>query len=264
MAFAALSYGVVRYRVIGPRDAPALVLVNSLGTDLCIWDGVVDQLATDHYVITYDKRGHGLSSVPPAPYAIADLSRDLLELVDHLGLDRFALAGVSVGGMVAMRFATDHPERLASVVLCDTAARIGDAATWNARIDAIRQDGMAAIADAVLLRWFPLSIRAGRDAEIAGWRNLLLRSPVEGYAGTCAALRDADLSAAVARISVPTLVVVGAEDKSTSPDLVRATADHIPGARFEVITGAGHIPSIDRPAELARLIRKHVEEAAHG
>ncbi|MDC9826204.1 3-oxoadipate enol-lactonase [Devosia sp. ZB163] len=264
MAFAASSFGLVHYRDTGPRDAPALVFVNSLGTDLCIWDGVVEQLATDHRAITYDKRGHGLSSVPPAPYAIADLSRDLLELVDHLGLDHFVLAGVSVGGMVAMRFAIDHPERLASVVLCDTAARIGDLATWNARIDAIRRGGMAAIADAVLLRWFPHSIRTGRDVEMAGWRNLLLRSSVEGYAGTCAALRDADLTAAVADIAVPTLMVVGAEDQSTPPDLVRATADRIPGARFELIAGAGHIPSIDRPTDLARLIRRHVEEAAHG
>lgn len=264
MPFAALSYGVVHYRDEGPRGAPAIVFVNSLGTDLRIWDGVVAALISDYRVVTYDKRGHGLSSVPAAPYTVDDFSGDLLELADHLGLDRFALVGVSVGGMIALRFALDHPERLVAVVACDTAAQIGDAATWNGRIDAVRSGGMEAIADAVLLRWFPTTIRDGRDAEIAGWRNLLLRSPVEGYVGTCAALRDADLTAKVGSISVPTLVIVGAEDQSTPVALVRATSDRIPGARFEVIEKAGHIPSIDQPERLTQLIANHIAEHAHG
>ncbi|MDB5505536.1 MAG: pcaD [Devosia sp.] len=262
MAFAALSSGIVHFRDEGPSDALAIVFVNSLGTDLRIWDGVVERLRDEFRIITYDKRGHGLSAVPPAPYRLDELSADLLDLADHLGLDRFVLVGVSVGGMVALRLAIDYPKRLIAVIACDTAAKIGDDVAWNARIDAVRPFGMDAIADAVLLRWFPQSIRAGRDTEISGWRNLLLRTPVEGYAGTCAALRDADLSHELGGIAVPVLVVVGREDASTPVELVRATAERIPNARFEIIDRAGHIPSIDQPEALARLIVQHVAEHA--
>ncbi len=264
MSFAALHYGVVHYRDDGRRDAPVIVFVNSLGTDLRIWDDVVAQLANDYRCVTYDKRGHGLSSVPAAPYSMAEMSSDLQQLVDKLGIERFTLVGVSIGGMIGQRFALDHPHRLSALVLCDTAARVGDAETWNGRIDTVREAGLVAMADAVLLRWFPEAIRHGRDTEIAGWRNLLLRTPVEGYAGACAALRDTDLTEEIGRIAMPTLVVVGAEDASTPVELVRATADRIPGARFQVIERAGHIPSIDQPSVLARLIRNHVEEHAHG
>ena len=263
MGFAALRFGTVYFRLAGPPDAAVIVFCNSLGTDTRIWDGVLDELK-DHRVLTYDKRGHGLSSVPPGPYSIADLAHDLLELVDLLGVGRFTLVGISVGGLLAQQFALDHPERLSALVLCDTASRTGDAATWNARIEAVRAGGMEAVADLVLTRWFPDSVRAGREAEIDGWRNLLLRSPVEGYAATCAALRDANLTGEVARIVVPTMVVVGAEDQSTPVAVVRSTADSIPGARFEIIEAAGHLPCIDQPQVLARLIRSHVEEHAHG
>ena len=264
MSFAALQYGVVHYRDSGRRDAPAIVFVNSLGTDLRIWQGVVERLEGDYRCVTYDKRGHGLSSVPPAPYSIAAMSNDLLQLAEKLGIERFALVGVSIGGMIGLRFALDHPARLSALVLCDTAAKIGDAATWNSRIETVRQSGLEAMADAILLRWFPVAIRHGRDAEMEGWRNLLLRTPVEGYAGACAALRDADLTDEVGRIASPTLVVVGAEDASTPVDLVRATADRIACAGFEIIERAGHIPSIDQPSVLARLIRNHIEEQASG
>src|SRR5690606_30269581 len=233
--------------------------LNSLGTDMRIWDGVTERLEADYRVITFDQRGHGQSSVPEGPYSIEGLAGDVLELADQLGLDRFAVVGVSVGGMVALRLAIDHPERLIAVIACDTAAKLGDAASWNDRIEAVRSRGMEALADAVLERWFPASIRAGRDTEMESWRQLLLASPVEGYAATCAALRDADLTDEIASITVPTLVAVGEADQSTPVELVKATADRIPGARFEIIKGAGHLPSIDQPAVLADLIRQHLE-----
>lgn len=261
MAFATLSFGKLHYRDAGRPDAPAVLFLNSLGTDMRIWDSVVEQLVDKYRLITFDQRGHGQSDVPEGPYSIGELAGDAIELADRLGLDRFAVVGVSVGGMIALRLAIDHPERLTALVACDTAARIGDEATWNGRIEAVRTLGLAAIADTVLQRWFPDSIRKGRDAEIEGWRQLLLASPAEGYAGTCAALRDADLTDEVAAIRVPTLVVAGKEDQSTPVALVKATADRIAGARFEVIDGAGHLPSIDRPATLATLIRQHLERA---
>jgi 3-oxoadipate enol-lactonase len=263
MSFSASSFGTVHYRLTGDANGTVIVFCNSLGTDTTIWDDVLDEL-NDFRLLTYDKRGHGLSSVPPGPYTIAELAGDLLELVEHLGIDRFVLVGISVGGLIAQRFALDHSERLMGLVLCDTAAKTGDEATWNERIEAVRAGGMAAIADAVLARWFPDGTRAGRDTEITGWRNLLMRSPPEGYAATCAALRDANLTDEIVGIRLPTLVVVGAEDQSTPVSLVRATADRIPGARFEVIERAGHLPPIDQPTLIARLIRSHVEEHVHG
>lgn len=263
MAYAQLAFGRLHYRDVGQPDAPAILFLNSLGTDMRIWDGVIEQLAADYRLITLDQRGHGQSDVPEGPYSIDGLAGDVLELAERLDLERFSLAGVSVGGMIALRVAIDHPERLVSLVACDTAARIGTATVWNSRIETVRAHGMAAIADAVLELWFPDSIREGREAEIDGWRQLLLACPVEGYAATCAALRDADLTHEVAGIDVPTLVVAGEVDLSTPVPLVKATAERIPGARFEVIEGAGHIPSIDQPAILAALIRQHLEQA-HG
>lgn len=263
MADGSLAWGRLHYREAGPREAPALLFLNSLGTDLRIWDGVVERLCSDYRTISFDQRGHGQSSVPEGPYSIAGLAGDVLSLADQLGLARFAVAGVSVGGMIALSLAIDCPERLTAVVACDTAARIGDTELWNTRIETIRRSGMAALADAVLQRWFPEAIRAGRAAEIAAWRELLLATPVDGYAATCAALRDADLSDGVSSIAVPTLVVVGDVDQSTPVALVRATAQRIPGARFEIIERAGHIPSIDQPEILAALIRTHLE-VAHG
>jgi 3-oxoadipate enol-lactonase len=263
MPFAASSFGVTHYRIDGAGDAPAVVFCNSLGTDLRIWDEVVAELAPSYRLIRYDLRGHGLSSVPPAPYRLEELADDLLTLADHLQLDRFALVGVSVGGLVAQRIALDRPDCLRGLVLCDTAVRIGDGPFWAERIERVRAGGMEAVADAVLLRWFPPSIRGGRDAELAGWRNLLLRCPVEGYLGVCAALRDSDLTAEIGRIAMASLVLVGAEDEATPVSLVRATSDRLAKARFEVVEDAGHIPSIDRPQRTARLIAEYLVEVGH-
>lgn len=263
MAFAAASFGTVHYQLSGqPRGLP-IVFCNSLGTDTRIWDGVVEALAPDYRLITYDKRGHGLSSVPAGPYSIESFADDLLELVEALGLERFALVGISVGGLIAQRFALDHAERIAGLVLCDTAAKIGDVASWSERINTVETGGLAAIADGVMQRWFPGELRMGRETEIEGWRNLLLRSPVAGYLGTCAALRDADLTGEVGNIKQPTLVLVGAEDQSTPVPLVRAMADRLPAVHFAIVEGAGHLPCIDQPARVSQLIRDYLLEVGH-
>ena len=263
MGFAAASFGTVHYQLSGrPRGLP-IVFCNSLGTDTRIWDAVVDELAPDYRLVTYDKRGHGLTSVPPGPYSLADLSSDLLELVEALEIDRFALVGISVGGLIAQRFTLDHPERIAGLVLCDTAAKIGDAAVWCNRMDAVAGGGMEAIADAVMQRWFPEELRAGREAEIEGWRNLLLRSPMEGYLGTCAALRDADLTGEIGAIKQPTLVLAGTQDQSTPVAVVEATANRLRAVHFATVDQAGHLPCIDQPARVAELIRDYLLEVGH-
>ena len=263
MAFAQINDVVLHYCVQGRDGAPALALANSLGTDARIWDAVIELLGERYRVVTYDKRGHGLSDAPAGEYTLDQHVDDLAGLLDHLGIGRLALAGVSVGGLIGQRFALRHPERLAALVICNSAARMGDTQMWNARIAAVRDGGLAAIADAVMTRWFSADFRTNRPTELAGWRNLLLRTPADGYAGTCAALRDADLRGEVGRIVTPTLVVAGDQDLAAPVELVRGTAEAIPGARLEVVAG-GHIPSIEQPQALAGRMMNFLNEVGHG
>ena len=264
MNFARINGVLLHYRLSGPAGAPVVALANSLGTDARIWDGVIEHLFDRYRVLSYDKRGHGLSDTPPGDYGLGDHVDDLLGLLDHLAIDRLALAGVSVGGLIAQGLALRSPERLVALVLCDTAPKVGDAAGWNARIDTVRSQGLSAIADPVMDRWFSPGFQQQRQDELAGWRNLFLRSDPVGYAATCATLRDSDLTAQIGSIAVPTLVVAGEADRSTPVELVRACAEAIPGARFEILPGAGHIPSIEQPAVLAALMMDFLTEVGHG
>ena len=251
---------VLHYAVEGPEGAPTIVFSNSLGTDFRSWDRLAARLATQFRLVRYDKRGHGLSQATPAPYRIADHVGDLVGLLDHLGLDRIVLCGLSVGGLIAQGLAARQPERLQALILCDTAAKIGTAEMWAQRMAAIEADGIEAIADAIIERWLSAGFRRDRPEETAAWRNMLVRTTLDGYLGTCAAIRDEDLTAAAGRIALPTLCVCGAEDGATPPDLVRGTADLIPGARFELVEQAGHLPCIEQPDVMAGLITGFLEE----
>lgn len=264
MDFVRINNVALHYRLAGPTAAPVLVLINSLGTDARIWDGVIDQLAQHYRVLSYDKRGHGLSDAPPGDYALAHHLNDLFGLVDHLGLQRFALTGVSIGGLIAMGAALRSPQRISSLLVCNSAPKVGDAAFWQARMARVLEHGMAAIADGIMERWFSTIFRAGQSDALAGWRNMLLRADAHGYVATCATLRDSDLTADIGAISVPTLVLAGEDDLATPVPLVRACATAIPGARFHVLPSVGHIPSIEAPDRLASLMRQFIEEANHG
>ncbi|MGO4571613.1 3-oxoadipate enol-lactonase [Microvirga sp. 2TAF3] len=261
MAFTRANDIVLHHRVLGRSEGPVLVFSNSLGSDFRIWREVVPAFLDRFRIVLYDKRGHGLSDAPPAPYTIDDHADDLLALLDRLGIGPAAIVGLSVGGMIAQRLAVRTPDRVSALVLCDTAARIGTPETWNERIAAVESTGIESIAERILERWFTPFFRETRDADYVGWRNMLIRTPAHGYAGTCAAIRDADLTADASRIKAPTLCVVGDQDGSTPPDLVRGTAKLIPGAHFEIIHGAGHIPCIEQPDALTALIDHHFKEA---
>lgn len=251
---------VIRYREDGRRDAPALVFSNSLGTDLQVWDRVFPAFAGDFRVLRYDNRGHGLSDAPDAPYSLDDHVGDLLAVLDDAGVDSAVVVGLSVGGLIAQGLAARRPERVRALVLSNTAHRIGTVESWTQRIDAITAGGIGSVAEPVLERWFSADFRRERAAELAVWRNMLLRTPVQGYLGTCAALRDADLTAEAGRVRVPTLCIAGTEDGSTPPDLVRSTAGLIPGARFHLIEGAGHIPGVEKPDAVIAAIRTFLKE----
>jgi 3-oxoadipate enol-lactonase len=244
----------LHHALTGPEGGPALVLVNSLGTDFRLWDAFLPHLAPDWRVLRWDFAGHGLSEPMDGPCTIARHAADLAALMDAVGIGRAAVFGVSVGGQIAQQLAATRPERVRGLIAADTAARIGDGESWAARIGAVREKGLGGMAETILERWFPAPWRATHPAELALWRMMLTRQSVAGYVATCEALRDADLTAQSARIAVPTLVIAGLEDGSTPPDLVRGLARLIPGARLAEIPGAGHLPMADAPEAVAAVV----------
>ncbi len=264
MGFLRANGGVIHYRDEGPRNGRALVFINALGSDLRIWDDVAPLLVGEFRLIRYDKRGHGLSEVGPDRYDISDYARDLGGLLDALGVARATIVGLSIGGLIAQALYRQRPSLFAGLVLSDTAAKIGDDASWDARIAAIEAGGVEAVADGVLQRWFTADFRARRADEAIGWRTMLVRTPKAGYLAACGALKRADLRPFARAIAVPTLCLVGDEDGSTPVALVRETAALIGGSRFEIIAGAGHIPGIEQPAATADFLRRHAKSVADG
>jgi 3-oxoadipate enol-lactonase len=260
MTFAAIDNVTLHYRLTGRSDGRVLVFANSLGCDLRIWDDIVRELEESYGVLTYDKRGHGLSDVGRVPYSLDDHVGDLVGLLARLGIDRFGIVGLSVGGMIGQKLAAQHPGRVEALILCDCGMRIGPPEMWDARIAAVQRSGIESIAPAVLARWFSHSFRAERTEEVAGWRNMLTRTPVDGYAGTCAAIRDADLTREAHSIRAPTLCIVGSADLSTPPELVCANAEAISGARFRMVEGAGHLPPLEQPAVVGRILHSFFRE----
>ena len=262
MSFARVNGGVVHYLDEGPREGQAFVFINALGSDLRIWDDVARILSREFRVVRYDKRGHGLSELGPDRYDMADYARDLSALMDRLAVERATIVGLSIGGLVAQELYRQRPGLFAALVLSDTAAKVGNDESWDARIADIERGGIEAIADSILERWFTADFRARRPDELAGWRTMLTRSPKQGYLAACGALKRADLRPYAGAIEAATLCLVGEEDGSTPVALVRETAGLIKGARFEIIPGAGHVPNIERPEAFARLVTQHAERAS--
>ncbi|TPN78494.1 3-oxoadipate enol-lactonase [Mesorhizobium sp. CU2] len=245
-------------------SARPIIFINSLGTDFRIWDDVVAKLAGEMPMLVYDKRGHGLSDIGAGVHSMDDHVDDLLGLIDHFGFNKVVLFGLSVGGLIAQRLYTRHPRSVEALILSDTAHKIGTDESWNTRIATVERDGIEAIADGIMKVWFTPDFHAHRAVDLAGCRNMLTRQALPGYVGTCVALRDADYTDSARRIAVPTLCVVGDQDGSTPPALVRSLADLIPAARFEVIRNAGHIPCVEQPEALVSLIRNFVGSLPEG
>ncbi len=243
----------------GSPDAPVLVLSNSLGTTLGMWDGQAPALRERFRLLRYDIRGHGKSPAPPGPYAIEDLGRDVVSLLDGLGIERASFCGVSVGGMTGMWLAGEAPERIERLVLICTSVLLGPRELWDDRIATARGQGMDALVDGVLERWLTAPFRSGNPETVEKVANMLRNTDPEGYAGCCAAIRDMDLRDRLPRIKSPTLVVSGAEDPATPPDHGRFIADAIPGARFEIVPDASHLANIEQPDKVTSLILDHLE-----
>jgi len=257
--FASINDIVVHYdfqRVTGEK--PVLVFINSLGTDFRIWNEVRTRLNKDASTLVYDKRGHGLSDIGNTPYTIELLASDLIDLLDRLSIKRAIICGLSVGGLIAQGVYAARPDLVTGLILSNTAHKIGTAEMWNARIAAIQQDGLASILDATMPRWFTPVYRRPDNPAYRAYCNMFVRQPLDGYAATCAALREADLTEVAKNVSVPTLCLVGDQDGSTPPTLVRELASLIPEADFAEIAASGHIPCIEQPDAYVSLLRNFI------
>jgi 3-oxoadipate enol-lactonase len=237
----------IAYRLEGEPGKPVLLLSNSIATDLHMWDGQAAPLAERFRLLRYDARGHGASDVPAAPYSLDRLGRDVVELLDALGIERAHALGLSLGGFIAQWLGIHAPDRIDRLVLSNTAAYLGPPDQWDRAISELqRASDLQATAEMFLRNWFPASMLDAADDAIAPFRRTLLATAREGIAGSWAAIRDADLRRTLRVIDRPTLVIAGAHDTVTSVEHGEAIAAAIPGARLVVLPTA-HLPNVERP-----------------
>jgi 3-oxoadipate enol-lactonase len=246
----------------GPPGAPALVLGGSLGTTGAMWEPQPPALAGRFRVIRYDHLGHGGSAIPQGPYTVDLLGRDLLRLLDDLGVPRAHYAGLSLGGMVGMWLAAHAPERVDRLTLLCTSAWLGAPEAWRQRAATVRAAGVEAIADAVVAHWFTPPFAEVRPRVVAAYRAMLTATPVAGYAGCCEAIAVMDLRADLGKVAAPTLVIAGADDPAISVEHAGAIVDGIAGARLVVVDHAAHLANVEQPERVGRLLLEHfIEEA---
>jgi len=247
MATAIIGHYRIEYEIDGPGNAPALVLSNGLGTNLHMWDAQSAVLQARWRIVRSDTRGHGRSSVTPGRYTLSQLAGDVVALLDYLAIPRAHFCGMSLGGLTGLACANEHPGRVLKLVVCSALARLGTAAMWDARIAAVRQSGMEAMAGSILARWFTEDFRSRDPVAVHRIEQQLLATPPEGYAGCCGALRDADLRAALPAVRAPTLVLAGSQDPVVPVEDARRVADHIPGAQFAELPAA-HLSNVEASA----------------
>jgi 3-oxoadipate enol-lactonase len=256
MAVEMITLGDVtlHYRVDGEADGYPIVFANSLGSDFRLWDKIIPLLPPGLRILRFDKRGHGLSSCPPGDYSMAQLVDDTAALMRALDFRDCMFVGLSIGGLIVQGLAANHPELVRAMVISNSAARIGTSEMWQDRIKTLRTDGIEAIADNIMQRWFARDFHERHALELSGWRNMLTRTPAAGYIGCSAAIADCDFSVSSAALNLPALIIAGRADGSVPPEVARATAELIPGAGFELIDDSAHLPCVERPAEYARIL----------
>lgn len=230
-----IQEGELNYRLDGPQGAPVLVLSNSLGTDLGMWDAQIPAFTEHFQVLRYDTRGHGQSLVSEGPYSIEQLGRDVLALLDALHIERAHFCGLSMGGLIGQWLGIHASERLNKLVVCNTAAKIGEPSVWNPRIEMVLRDGPAAMAglrDASIARWFTADYAQAHPEQVKRITDMLAATSPQGYAANCAAVRDADFRDQLAAIKVPTLVIAGTEDAVTPPSGSHFIQEQVAGAQY--------------------------------
>jgi 3-oxoadipate enol-lactonase len=236
----------IHVEVEGPQDAPVLMLSNSLGTNLHMWDDQVPALTRHFRLVRFDRRGHGGSAVPKGPYSMERLGRDALAVMDGLGIAKVNWCGLSMGGMEGMWLGANAASRIDKLILSNTASYFPDRTMWDGRIEVARDKGLVALVDGTIERWFTAEFRRRSPQAVARIREMFLATEVEGYVGCGAAIRDMDNRSLLAKVSVPTLVIAGRHDMGTTLEAGQFIAEHIPGAKLAVMETA-HIANVEQP-----------------
>ena len=236
----------IHAEVEGPERAPVLMLSNSLGTNLHMWDEQVAPFTRHFRLLRYDRRGHGQSDAPPGPYSMERLGRDVLAVLDGLGIAKINWCGLSMGGMDGMWLGAHTPERIDKLILSNTSAYFADKIIWDERIKLVREKGLAAVADATMQRWFTKGFHERSPAAVARVKEMFLKTAVEGYVGCGYAIRDMDHRPLLSRIKTPTLVIAGRHDPGTTLEAGEFIAQHTPNAELAVLETA-HIANIEQP-----------------
>lgn len=244
--------------VEGPPEAPVVLLAGSLGSTLEMWDPQVAALAERFRVVRYDARGHGRSPVPAGPYTIDDLVDDAVALLDRLGVAQAHVVGLSIGGMTALRLAAREPDRVDRIAVMCSSALLGPASNWTDRAATVRAEGTAAVADAVLERWFTPDFRAAQPELVQRLQAMVAATPAEGYAGCCEAIATMDLRADLARVTAPLLAVAGRDDPSTPPEHLEAIVAGVPAGQLLVLPQAAHLASAEQPAAVTAALLTHL------
>lgn len=242
-----LADGVLNYQLDGPEDAPVLVLSNSLGTDLHMWDTQVPAFAAHFRVLRYDTRGHGQSLVTEGPYSIEQLGRDVLSLLDALQIDKAHFCGLSMGGLIGQWLGINAPGRLNRLIVCNTAAKIASPEVWNPRIETVLRDreaAMVGLRDASIARWFTPAYSESNPASAKRITDMLAATSPDGYAANCAAVRDADFRDQLGEIKAPLLVISGSADAVTPPSGGLFIQEHVAGAEYAEFQAA-HLSNVE-------------------
>ena len=251
----------MNYELSGAKQAPVIVLSHSLACSSMMWRPQLDMLASRFRVLRFDTRGHGDSQVPPGFYTLAQLVDDAIGILDGLGIERVHWVGLSMGGMIGQGLAIGHPDRLESLVLADTAAIIPDEAqpVWQERIDAVRNDGMPAVAESTLERWFTPSYLKQKQPEVDQIRQQILATPVDGYIGCSEAIRRLNYLTRLDAIQTPTLIMVGADDPGTPVAASEAMHVRIKGSNLVVLPAAAHLSNIEQTEVFNTNLMEHLK-----
>jgi 3-oxoadipate enol-lactonase len=243
-------------QIEGPERAPVLMLCNSLGTDLHMWDDQVKAITQHFRLLRYDRRGHGKSEAPKGPYNMEMLGRDALAVMDGMGVQKVNWCGLSMGGMVGMWLGANAPGRVDKLILSNTSPYMGAARDlWNERIQTALGPGMPAMVDGILERWFTKEFRERNPQVMARMREMVLATPPKGYAACCEGIRDMDQRESLQRIHAPTLIIAGRQDPATTVEAAEFMQSRIPGAKLAVLDAA-HISNIERAREYTDTVLK--------
>jgi 3-oxoadipate enol-lactonase len=255
---------VLNYRIDGPLGARWVTIAHGLATNLHLWDHLAGVLAQNYRVLRYDARGHGQSSVPPGDYSLDLLVGDAKRLLDALEIERTHVVGLSMGGMVSLGMAIEHPGRVVSAAVCDARAQATQEYRdgWDHRMGMVRAGGLEAVADHTLSRWFTPAFHAAHPDRIAEMRRMVCATPRGGHLGCAAALKNLNYGARLGSIAVPVLYLTGAQDLGAPPAVVKAQQVATPGARYVEIPDAGHIANIEQPDLFAQAIVEFLDATA--